>query len=84
MTDKELEELRGMVIHRLQQMRAATRTEAELKFGTVWDPIEFERDFNLEHLSPPLVIVVRKLDGKRGSLMFQPDPRFYHSFQEMQ
>ena len=32
----------------------------------------------------PYVVVRRKSDGQRGSLMFQHDPRFYFSFDPYQ
>ena len=31
--------------------------------------------------SPPFVVVRRKADGVKGSLMFQNSPRFYFGFQ---
>ena len=39
------------------------------------------QDFTVEGFLAPYVIVRRKSDGQRGSLMFQNSPRFYFSFE---
>ena len=56
------------------------RTEAEKLWGQVWDTEELTRDFEVLGFSAPVVVVVRKSDGKKGSLQFQARPRFYHSW----
>lgn len=54
----------------------------EEHYGQVWDRDELQQDFIVEAFFAPFIIVTRKSDGKRGSLMFQDMPRYYFSFQE--
>jgi hypothetical protein len=58
-----------------------SRADLEAKHGQVWDTSEMKHDFEVLGFSAPFVIVRRRSDGIKGSLMFQHDPRFYHSFQ---
>jgi hypothetical protein len=58
------------------------REALEAKHGQVWDTSEVQRDFDVLGFMAPYVVVSRKSDGKKGSLMFQGSPRFYFSFQE--
>lgn len=57
------------------------RAELEKQYGTVWDTSELSRDFEVLGFMAPFVVVKRRLDGVRGSLLFQHHPRFYYSFQ---
>lgn len=59
-----------------------TRPALEAEHGQVWDTAELQQDFSVQGFGAPLVVVVRKADGARGSLMFQHMPRFYFNFQE--
>jgi hypothetical protein len=59
---------------------AGPRAELEAKFGQVWDTDELCRDLQALGFMAPFIIVRRRSDGKRGSLMFQHSPRFYFSF----
>jgi hypothetical protein len=58
-----------------------SRVDLEAQHGQVWDTSEMKHDFDVLGFMAPVVIVRRKSDGVRGTLMFQHDPRFYHSFQ---
>jgi hypothetical protein len=58
-----------------------SREALEAKHGQVWDTTELQRDFEVLGFMAPLIIVRRRSDGVRGSLMFQHDPRFYFGFQ---
>ena len=42
---------------------------------------QLQRDFEALGFMAPLVVVRRRSDGVKGSLMFQHDPRFYFGFQ---
>jgi hypothetical protein len=53
----------------------------EAKHGQVWDTTELQRDFEALGFLAPLIVVRRRADGVKGSLMFQHDPRFYFGFQ---
>ena len=56
------------------------RTELEAMYGQVWDTDQLRRDFEVQAFAAPVVVVVRRSDGRRGSLYFQHSPRFYFDF----
>lgn len=58
-----------------------TREELEAAFGKVWDTKDLQQDFQVQGFLAPLVVVVRKSDGKKGTLFFQHLPRFYFDFE---
>jgi len=58
-----------------------SRPDLESKYGQVWDTSQLQEDFQVLGFAAPFVIVRRRSDGVRGSLMFQNSPRFYYSFQ---
>ncbi len=59
-----------------------SRTALEGQHGQVWDTNQLGSDFEVLGFLAPLVVVRRKSDGVKGSLMFQHSPRFYFSFAE--
>ena len=69
---------------RLVELNGQTVDRATLaqRHGQVWDPQELGRDFVAIGYLAPYVVVRRKTDGLRGSLEFQPDPRFYSNWKE--
>lgn len=48
--------------------------------GLVYDTEELRSLFDVIGFSAPLVVVKRKSDGVKGSLVFQHSPRFYYNF----
>ena len=48
----------------------------------MWNTDELARDFEVLGFMAPVVVVRRKSDGCKGSLMFTHLPRFYFSFRE--
>ena len=48
--------------------------------AAVWTNDELLEIFEVSHFEPPYVHVIRKEDGKRGTVMFIDTPRFYFSF----
>ncbi len=60
----------------------SNRQELEAEYGRVWSTDELARDFEVLGFMAPFVVVRRKSDGCKGSLMFTHLPRFYFSFQE--
>ena len=58
------------------------RTELEKQYGRVWDTQELGREFEVLGFMAPYVVVRRRADGAKGSLMFQHDPRYYFDFAE--
>lgn len=61
---------------------AGDRTTLEQQYGQVWDTEQLGRDFDVIGFMAPFIVVQRKSDGRKGSLMFQHDPRFYFNFKE--
>lgn len=59
-----------------------TRESLEAEFGEVLDTDQLQEKYKVVSFAAPLVIVVRKEDGQRGSLMFTHMPRFYFNFLE--
>lgn len=57
-----------------------TREYLEQQHGQVWDTTELQQDFSVLGFMAPFVVVARKSDGVKGSLVFQHSPRLYHSF----
>jgi hypothetical protein len=58
-----------------------SRAALEAKYGQVWDTDQVREQFEVIGFMAPLVVVRRKSDGVKGSLMFQHNPRFYFGFQ---
>lgn len=57
-----------------------SREALEAQHGEVWDTEQMKEDFIVTGFLAPYVGVVRKLDGAKGSLKFQANPRFYFGF----
>lgn len=58
-----------------------SREALEAEHGQVWNTDELARDFEALGFLAPFVVVRRKSDGQKGSLMFQHHPRFYFNWQ---
>jgi hypothetical protein len=58
-----------------------SREYLEAKHGQVWSTNELGQEFEVIGFAAPLVVVRRKSDGVKGSLMFQASPRFYFGFE---
>jgi len=58
-----------------------SRESLEAQHGQVRDTQQLASEFDVLGFMAPLIVVRRKSDGKKGSLMFQHHPRFYFSFQ---
>jgi hypothetical protein len=56
------------------------REALEKENGQVWNTTELSQDFEVLGFMAPYVVVRRKSDGVKGSLMFQHSPRFYFGF----
>jgi hypothetical protein len=60
----------------------AQREQMEQEYGKVWSTSELSQDFEVKGFMAPLVVVKRKSDGVKGTLMFQHNPRLYFGFEE--
>lgn len=58
------------------------RARLTAEYGQVWDTQQLGDDFQVIGFMAPFVVVKRKSDGVKGSMMFQHSPRFYFRFQE--
>ncbi len=59
---------------------SGSRQALEAKHGRVWDTQQLGDDFTVIGFLAPYVVVHRKSDGRKGSLEFQHNPRFYFNF----
>ncbi len=75
------EEIRHMMVREMNA-EPGGREALEAKHGQVWSTDQLRNDFEVLQFAAPLVVVRRRSDNKRGSLMFQHRPRFYFNFQE--
>ena len=60
--------------------KESERERLEKEYGQVWDTSELQRAFTVTGFMAPFVVVIRKSDGVKGSLMFQNSPRYYFNF----
>ena len=59
-----------------------SREALEAEYGQVWTTSEMTKEFQALSFMAPYVVVQRRSDGVKGTLMFQHDPRFYFNWQE--
>lgn len=59
---------------------AEVREDLEAKYGKVWNDEELLVDFGVQFFDGPRVHVIRRTDGKRGTVGFVDVPRFYFTF----
>jgi hypothetical protein len=64
----------------IAEVSADPRVELEALYGKLWDTAEMGTDFSVSGFMAPYVVVTRRSDGVKGTLMFSHRPRFYHSF----
>ena len=67
---------------RLAEINAepGNRAALEAQYGKVWTTDQLFDEFEVVGFMAPLVVVRRKVDGVKGSLEFQHNPRIYFSF----
>lgn len=59
-----------------------TLEEYRAKYGKAWDTKGMQEEFEPIAFMAPFIMVRRKSDGKKGTLMFQHSPRVYWGFEE--
>lgn len=64
----------------LDSGEARAALEAYYTVENVWNNDDITTAFEVSHFEPPYIHVIRKVDGKRGTLLFLDEPRFYFSF----
>lgn len=50
--------------------------------GQTWTTAQLTEDFTVLGFAAPMVMVIRKADGKKGTLEFTHSPRVYFGWQE--
>ena len=80
-SEKLLDDVRRSMTEQLNAEKAS-RAQLEAQYGQVWDTVEMSADFEVEGFLAPFVVVRRKSDGQRGSLLFAHSPRLYFQFHE--
>jgi hypothetical protein len=79
----ETENIRREMVQEINtEAKVMERKDFEVKYGQVWDTQELGADFKVLGFMAPFVVVERKYDGVKGSLIFSHSPRFYFSFTE--
>lgn len=76
----ETEDVRRQLVNELNPGED-NREALEAKYGQVWTTSELSSEFEVLGFMAPLVVVKRRSDGVKGSLMFQHSPRFYFKFE---
>lgn len=67
----------------LPQEEAEAKAQLQVQYGEdVWDTKEMSERFEAIGFMAPYVVVRRRSDSKKGTLMFTHSPRFYFSWQE--
>jgi hypothetical protein len=62
---------------------ATRRVEGDLSEETrIWTGTELQREFKVIGFMAPFVVVERRADGVKGSLMFTHSPRYYFGWEE--
>jgi len=80
-TETMVELIPACTIRRVQQAVINVAPVEELVEET-WTTEELARDFDVISFMAPYVIVRRKKDGVKGSLMFKHSPRVYFNWKE--
>jgi len=58
-----------------------SREALEAEYGKVWDTQQMTEEFEPIGFMAPFIVVRRRVDGVKGSLEFQNNPRFYFNWQ---
>jgi hypothetical protein len=77
----DTEDIRRLMVAQINA-RPGSREALEAKYGKVWDTDELCAEFDVIGFLAPMVVAVNRTSGKRGSLTFQHDPRFYFDWRE--
>jgi hypothetical protein len=80
MTNDTTENIRREMVDIINTNPPNERAAAEAKYGQVWTTDEASAEFEILGFMAPFVVVKRKSDNVKGSLMFQHSPRFYFNF----
>jgi len=72
------ENTRRYLVNQINSTATGDKKAAIHKYGEpVWTTDELREEFEVESFAAPFAMVRRKSDGKKGSVTFQHQPRFY-------
>ena len=77
----ETEPIRRSMVAKINSQQA-DRASLEEQHGRIWDTQELSLDFEVVGFLAPFVVVRRKTDDVKGTLVFQHHPRYYWGFTE--
>ena len=75
----ETESIRRNLVAEIN-LQPGSREALEAQHGKVYDTSELQEEFQALGFMAPFIVVSRRSDGMRGSLLFQNSPRFYYGF----
>lgn len=75
------EKLRRVMVAALNA-KPGDRAELEDMWGQVWDTDQLTRDFQVVSFCAPFINAIQRATGKKCTLLFQHEPRFYFDLQE--
>ena len=75
----ETESIRRNIVAEIN-LQPGSREALEAQHGKVYDTSELQEEFQALGFMAPFIVVSRRSDGMRGSLLFQNSPRFYYGF----
>lgn len=58
------------------------KEQLEEQYGEVYSTAEMDEHYEITGFMAPFVVVRRRADDVKGSMMFQDNPRYYFSFKE--
>lgn len=70
------------VLDAMRMVMTEEINNSEVTAERQWTTAQMQEEFDVLGFMAPFVVVVRKSDGKRGSLMFKHHPRVYFNWQE--
>lgn len=74
------ENIRRALVQRINA-ESTSRESLEQRYGRVWNTEELRAEFEVIRFAAPLVIVMKRSTGERGTMFFQHEPRFYFSYE---
>ena len=77
----ETEGIRKVLVKEINSTKDTEREDFELRYGKVWNTQELSEEFTVSGFMAPYVMVKRKLDDTKGTMMFSHSPRYYFCFE---
>ena len=62
---------------------AGNREQLEEQHGEVYSTKEMDEHYEITGFMAPFVVVRRRVDSVKGTMIFQDNPRYYFNFREV-